>query len=424
MRESEMTTLNDATKLSFVAELTTRYGNTVTNKQVEDLRNEYGISPPYWFFREFAQKESRGKYIIVNAENAGNNYAPPASDVAVWEDDGGAPVSEVAMAPADIIPLTRRSTPAAIRFDPNVVSEYEYAIVPDRDRSYVPFGDFKDVESIIKSCQFFPVFISGLSGNGKTFMVEQACSRAKRPMVRVQMSRETDEDDLIGGFRLIDGETRFMKGPVLRAMELGAVLLIDEADRADPGKVMCLQGVLEGKPYYVKKTGEVVKPEMGFNIIVTANTKGKGSDDGRYVAATILDDAWLERFPITIEQHFPSDAVEKKILRSHGLDDDFITHLVAWSAVIRKTFMEGAIDELISTRRLVHIAKTYALFSNRMRAIELCINRFDEETKTAFLELYAKVDPTVVPETPVEIDAELDALADSLALDSSDSASS
>ena len=394
-----MTTVNETTKQSFVASLVNRHGNVVTNKEVSDLADECGLGAPYWFFREFAEKESRGKYSIINIDSA-------------------KPASEVALA-AEIVPLTRRSAPEAIKFDPNAVSEYEYAVVPDRDRSYVPFGDFKDVESIIKSCQFFPVFISGLSGNGKTFMVEQACSRAKRPMVRVQMSRETDEDDLIGGFRLIDGETRFMKGPVLRAMELGAVLLIYEADRADPGKVMCLQGVLEGKPYYVKKTGEVVKPEMGFNVVVTANTKGKGSDDGRYVAATILDDAWLERFPITIEQNFPSDAVEKKILRGHELDDEFITHLVAWSAVIRKTFMEGAIDELISTRRLVHIAKTYALFSDRMKAIELCINRFDEETKSAFLELYAKVDPTVAPETPV--DEELEAIAEEFNADSSSS---
>jgi len=404
MRESEMNTLTDATKLSFVAELTNRCGNIVTNKDVNDLAADINMEPPYWFFREFTEKESRGKYRVISAADGHVGLTVP--------------VTEVALA-AEIVPLTRRSAPGSVKFDPNVVSEYEYAVVPDRDQSYVPFGDFKDVESIIKSCQFFPVFISGLSGNGKTFMVEQACSRAKRPMIRVQMSRETDEDDLIGGFRLVDGETKFMKGPVLRAMELGAVLLIDEADRADPGKVMCIQGVLEGKPYYVKKTGEVVKPEVGFNIIVTANTKGKGSDDGRYVAATILDDAWLERFPITIEQHFPSDAVEKRILRGHGLDADFIHHLVAWSAIIRKTFMEGAIDELISTRRLVHIAKTYALFSDRMRAIELCINRFDEETKLAFLELYAKVDPTVAPETPVEVDAELDAIADSLALDSS-----
>jgi len=403
-----MTTINESTKANFVSDLLNRHGNIVTNKQVEDLRNEYGISPPWWFFREYAVKESRGKYAVNPSE-------------ALLMNNGATPATEVDMAAAQIVPLTRRSAPEAVKFDPNAVSEYEYAVVPDRDRSYVPFGDFKDVESIIKSCQFFPVFISGLSGNGKTFMVEQACSRAKRPMVRVQMSRETDEDDLIGGFRLIDGETRFMKGPILRAMELGAVLLIDEADRADPGKVMCLQGVLEGKPYYVKKTGEVVKPETGFNVIVTANTKGKGSDDGRYVAATILDDAWLERFPITIEQNFPSDAVEKKILRGHGLDEDFITHLVAWSAVIRKTFMEGAIDELVSTRRLVHIAKTYALFNNRMRAIELCINRFDEETKLAFLELYAKVDPTVVPETPVDEEAVEQEMYNPLRPDSSSS---
>jgi MoxR-like ATPase len=256
---------------------------------------------------------------------------------------------------------------------------------------------------------FFPVFISGHSGNGKTFMVEQVCAKVKRPMIRVQMSRETDEDDLIGGFRLIDGETKFMKGPVLRAMELGALLLIDEADRADPGKAMCLQGILEGKPYYMKKTGEIVHATHGFNVIVTANTKGRGSDDGRYVAATMLDDAWLERFPITIEQEYPTAAIEKRILTNYLSDDTiteddkaFIEHLVVWSEIIRKTFTEGAIDELISTRRLVHIAHTFRMIGDRMKAIRLCINRFDEETKTAFLDLYAKVDPTINPvtETP------------------------
>ena len=393
-------------KRTFLETLQSKFGNNTINR--DELKEFLVAHPelkwPSWLTADKDLRAGRGEFTIPY-HWLGDDYQ-----------------SSSTMEKVDLPEISQDSIKGVVVN--TTESDYEISFIPEVDSQYVAWGNHKTVESVIKSKLFYPVFVTGLSGNGKTFMVEQACSRAKRPMVRVQMSRETDEDDLIGGFRLIDGETRFMKGPILRAMELGAVLLIDEADRADPGKVMCIQGVLEGKPYYVKKTGEVVKPEVGFNIIVTANTKGKGSDDGRYVAATILDDAWLERFPITIEQHFPSDAVEKKILRSHGLDEDFITHLVAWSAVIRKTFMEGAIDELISTRRLVHIAKTYALFSDRMRAIELCINRFDEETKMAFLELYAKVDPTVVPETPVESDAELDALADSLALDSSDSASS
>ena len=341
-------------------------------------------------------------------------YKLPANESAAAPTITAAPdVEHVAMA-ADIVPI-RKDTPVNKTFNPNAVSEHEYAQVPAKDKNYVAFGEFKMIEKIISSGQFFPVFISGHSGNGKTFMVEQACSKAKRAMIRVQMSRETDEDDLIGGFRLIEGETKFMKGPVLRAMEIGALLLIDEADRADPGKAMCLQGILEGKPYYMKKTGEIIKPAAGFNIIVTANTKGRGSDDGRYVAATMLDDAWLERFPITIEQEYPSPQIEKKILTNYLNDgtmteDDksFIEHLTVWSDIIRKTFTEGAIDELISTRRLVHIAQTFRMIGERQKAIRLCINRFDEETKTAFLDLYTKVDPTINPvtETPAENTAE------------------
>ena len=315
--------------------------------------------------------------------------------------------TSVAAMAADIGPI-RKAQPVATKFDPNAVSEHDYAAVPEKDKNYVPFGEFKMIEKIIASGKFFPVFISGHSGNGKTFMVEQACSKAKRAMIRVQMSRETDEDDLIGGFRLINGETKFMKGPVLRAMELGALLLIDEADRADPGKAMCLQGILEGKSYYVKKTGEIVKPAAGFNVMVTANTKGRGSEDGRYVAATMLDDAWLERFPITVEQEYPTVQIEKKILVNYlgkdlpYADVSFIDHLTVWSEIIRKTFADGAIDELISTRRLVHIAQTYLMLGDRMKAIKFCINRFDEETKTAFLDLYSKVDPTInpIPATP------------------------
>jgi hypothetical protein len=292
-----------------------------------------------------------------------------------------------------------------VSFNPNADSTFSHAEVPVKDPHFVPFGEFKDVSEIVKSGQFFPLFISGMSGNGKTFMVEQACARNKRPMVRVQMSPETDEDDLIGGFRLVNGETKFMKGPVLRAMEEGALLLIDEADRANPGKIMCLQGVLEGKQYYVKKTGEIVTPAPGFNVIVTANTKGKGSDDGRYVAATVLDDAWLERFPITIEQQYPSKAIERRILTSVMTDGNakdlkdedklFIESLTDWSEMIRKTFDENGIEDVISTRRLVHIIKTYRIFNDRMRAIDLCTNRFDIETKTSLRQLYTKIDATV-----------------------------
>lgn len=301
---------------------------------------------------------------------------------------------------AQVIPMNK--------FNPNTQSEYDHVNIPAVDKHFVPFGDFDIISKVIKSNEFFPIFISGLSGNGKTFTPEQICARNKRAMVRVQMSRETDEDDLIGGFRLINGETKFMKGPVLRAMETGSILLIDEADRSDPGKVMCIQGILEGKPYYVKKTGEVVQPRPGFNVIVTANTKGKGSDDGRYVAAGILDDAWLERFPITIEQKYPNASIETKILKGYLCENGvcseentkFVAHLIDWANIVRKTFEENAIDEVISTRRLVHIIRTFKIFNDRMEAINLCINRFDTETKNAFLDLYAKVDPTVAPVTP------------------------
>ena len=391
-----------ANQLKFLEAATLRFGDqaVVPARDLVDFAkaNKFSNADHGWIFKP-EYRAGRALYKLPVNESTPTSQAPA--------------VEHVAMA-ADIVPI-RKDTPVNKTFNPNAVSEHEYAQVPAKDKNYVAFGEFKMIEKIISSGKFFPVFISGHSGNGKTFMVEQACSKAKRAMIRVQMSRETDEDDLIGGFRLIEGETKFMKGPVLRAMELGAVLLIDEADRADPGKAMCLQGILEGKPYYMKKTGEIIKPAEGFNIIVTANTKGRGSDDGRYVAATMLDDAWLERFPITIEQEYPTPVIEKKILTNYLNDgtmteDDksFIEHLTVWSDIIRKTFTEGAIDELISTRRLVHIAQTFRMIGDRQKAIRLCINRFDEETKTAFLDLYTKVDPTINPvtETPAATTAE------------------
>ena len=270
------------------------------------------------------------------------------------------------------------------------------------DATFVPWGPYTDIMKIIKSGMFYPTYISGLSGNGKTFMVEQACAKLKKEFIRVQINPETDEDDLIGGFRLINGETVFAKGPVLKAMENGAILLLDEIDRAT-NKIMCLQGILEGKPVLVKKTGEVVKPSPGFNVIATANTLGKGSEDGRFTAASIIDDAFLERFTVTVAQKFPSLSIEKKIVLRHmdkydANDEDFADKLVQWADVIRKTFYDDGVDELISTRRLCHIVQTFSIFNNRMKAIDMCISRFDEDTKDAFLDLYTKVDEGVLGE--------------------------
>jgi MoxR-like ATPase len=271
--------------------------------------------------------------------------------------------------------------------------------VPDFDETFVPWGNFTEIVKVLKSRMFYPTYVSGLSGNGKTFQIEQACAKLNREYVRVQISPETDEDDLIGGFRLIKGETVFQKGPVIKAMEAGAVLMIDEIDRGT-NKIMCLQGVLEGKPVLIKKTGEVIEPKEGFNIIATANTKGKGSDDGRYSGAQIIDDAFLERFTITLEQTFPTVATEEKIVMKHMkkfevMDEEFAKLLVGWADAIRKTFYDDGIDEVISTRRLCHIVQTFSIFNKRDKAIALCVNRFDEDTKVAFIDLYEKVDATI-----------------------------
>ena len=279
---------------------------------------------------------------------------------------------------------------------PNVLMN-DVTVIPEVVKEYVPFGHFTDLKSIISSRLFFPVFITGLSGNGKTMMVEQICAKLKRECYRVNVTIETDEDDLIGSNTLVDGNIVFREGPVLKAMRKGAVLLIDEIDLAS-NKIMCLQSILEGKGYLNKKTGEYVSPEDGFTIIATANTKGKGSDDGRFIGTNVLNEAFLERFSITMEQEYPSNAIEKKILikEFEKLDvtnyGDYAENLVTWADVIRKSFYEGAIDELISTRRLVHIAQAYKMFDNKMKAIEMCVARFDSETKATFLDLYTKVD--------------------------------
>ena len=322
-----------------------------------------------------------------------------------------------------IVPLQREATPAVVASSPREAAQMQSIVNEEKtfattDKTFVPWGNYHDIVKIIKSGMFYPTYISGLSGNGKTFMVEQACAKLGKEFIRVQINPETDEDDLLGGFRLINGETVFAKGPVLKAMENGAILLLDEIDRAT-NKIMCLQGILEGKPVLVKKTGEVIKPADGFNVIATANTKGKGSDDGRFTAASIIDEAFLERFTVSVDQKFPSINIEKKILIKHMekyipsnatvatedfTADELAQNLVTWADVIRRTFYDDGIDEVISTRRLCHIIQTYAIFGKVDKAIDLCISRFDEDTKAAFLDLYTKVvaeDPAIMgaPET-------------------------
>ena len=272
-------------------------------------------------------------------------------------------------------------------------------LVPEQDNTFVKFGPFNDLKNIIKSKQFYPTFITGLSGNGKTFGVEQVCAQLKRELIRVNITIETDEDDLIGGFRLIDGNTVWHNGPVIEALERGAILLLDEIDLAS-NKILCLQPVLEGKGIFLKKTGKFVQPATGFNVIATANTKGKGSDDGKFIGTNVLNEAFLERFPVTFEQEYPHSATENKILlgiaNNLGVkDSEFCKKLTDWADIIRKTFYDGGIDEVISTRRLVHIIRAYSIWNDKLKSIKVCLNRFDDETKQSFLELYDKVDADV-----------------------------
>ena len=277
-------------------------------------------------------------------------------------------------------------------------------LIPEKDDTFVSFGNFTDIKKVIQSRHFYPTFITGLSGNGKTFGVEQACAQLEREIIRVNITIETDEDDLIGGFRLVDGETVWHNGPVVEAMERGAILLLDEIDLAS-NKIMCLQSILEGNGVFLKKIGKKIQPASGFNVIATANTKGKGSDDGRFIGTNVLNEAFLERFPITFEQAYPTVGIETKILTKVaeslnipmvGEHVDFIKHLTDWADIIRKTFNDGGVDEVISTRRLVHIIKAYSIFGKKDKAIKICLNRFDDETKETFVELYDKIDAEFV----------------------------
>lgn len=349
---------------------------------------------PYFILRE--RKVARNTFNIV-----------PKNGVAVTP--AAAPqqsVSAVAMAPvAQVVNLASRRAQ-------NVTESF----VPQKNGTYVPFGFYNDLKNIISSRIFYPIYITGLSGNGKTMMIEQVCAALKRELVRVNITKRTDESDLIGSYELIDGSTVRREGPVLTAMRRGAVLLLDECDLGTED-ILCLQPILEGKPYFDKKTGEVVHPAAGFTVLATANTKGKGSDDGRFIGTNILNEAFLERFAVTVEQDYPPAATERKILEKNfvelGISDGvFIERLITWAEVIRKSYADGAVDEIISTRRLVHISKAFSIFKNRLKAIEMCLNRFDTDTKTAFLDLYTKVDADATAPAATKNDVQVEAIND------------
>ena len=360
-----------------------------TRRQIIDTATELGLGFPAWLVNGRKDlKVDRGVYNLT----------------AMFGGQAVAPVAQPTIPAAQPIEVVETKNPEFV-----VQAKLQVEVdnlVPNKDETFVPFGFYKDLKKVLQGNLFYPIFISGLSGNGKTTMVEQVCANLKREAIRVNISIETDEDDLIGGNTLVDGNVVYREGPVLTAMKRGAILILDEIDRGS-NKMMCLQAILEGKPYFNKKTGETVSPAPGFNIVATANTKGRGSDDGKFISANILDEAFLERFAITVEQDYPTMATEKKIVlrkmdRANIQDDDFATHLVTWSDVIRKTYYEGAIDELISTRRLEHIVNAFAVFGDKQKAVQLCVNRFDEDTKEAFIDLYAKVDPSVELEESTE----------------------
>jgi len=342
-------------------------GAIITKAQKAEAAEKAGVPFPTWFGKDYTVG-----YNAYKLPSEGGSVVAPAA------------VTEDASAVVNLVATNMN--------DQN--------LVPSKFEGFVSWGNFSLIEKVVKSGMFYPMFITGLSGNGKTLMVEQVCAKLKKELIRVNITIETDEDDLLGGFRLVNGETKFMPGPVIEAMERGCTLLLDECDLGS-NKLLCLQPVLEGKGVYLKKINKWVTPKDGFNVIATANTKGKGSDDGRFIGTNILNEAFLERFAVTMEQPYASAAIEKKIvlgsMQKYGaVDEEFATNLVTWAEVIRKTFFDGGVDEVISTRRLDHIVKAFAIFGDKMQSIELCVARFDEDTKVSFIDLYTKIDAGVL----------------------------
>lgn len=361
---------------------------TITRQEILMICEKYNLSRPVWLTKDESRRVGRGMYSLNDGvADVKPSKSAPKADIA-----SAVPVAQVSeVANASDMQMALQGSSEAI------------SLVPSKASGYVPFGHFADVRMIIKSGKFYPTYVTGLSGNGKTMMIEQIAAQEGRELVRANITKETDEDDLIGGFRLIDGKTVWQNGPVIVAMERGAILLLDEVDLGD-AKLMCLQPVLEGKPIYLKKINRVIHPAPGFNILATANTKGKGSDDGRFIGTNVMNEAFLERFSITFEQEYPPLKTEMKILNNvlnaSGIQDkDFAEKLVTWADMIRKAFYDGAVSDIISTRRLVHICEAFSIFGqDREKAIRLCLNRFDVDTKNGFFDLYAKLDATVGPQ--------------------------
>ena len=357
---------DESQRAKLIKEIIDKYGAVVSKEKILEYTEGVNLPNPH--------------FLLSNREiKSGKNY-----NLAMFTGQSVAALDVASVNIAPVVQLRQKK----------LITEVDN-LVPEKNKEYVPFGFFKQLEKIVKAKVFYPVFITGLSGNGKTTMVEQVCAKLNRECIRVNISIETDEDDLIGGGTLIDGNITYREGPVIIAMRRGAVLLIDEIDRGS-NKLMCLQSILEGKPFFNKKNGDVIRPVEGFTVIATANTKGQGTEDGKFIAAQILDEAFLERFPITVEQEYPSPTIEKKIVMNKMetlgvVNEEFADKLITWAEIIRKTFDEGGVDEIISTRRLLHIVQAYSIFDSQETAIQYCINRFDTDTKTAFLDLYKKM---------------------------------
>jgi|TARA_Y100000310_G_scaffold171037_1_gene171174 hypothetical protein len=353
----------------------------INRESIHKVLDAYdGLKFPSWLVSKELRTNERGAYHVPSLDGK-------------FEKDVDSNVNQLSVKKTEVITAVAMA-PKAIE-----VLEEQDSYVPEKFEGYVPWGNFNMIRDVIKSRIFYPIFITGMSGNGKTLMAKEVCAKLKREFVRANITIETDEDDLLGGFRLLNGETVWHDGPVVMAMKRGAILLLDEIDLAS-NKIMALQPILEGSSIYLKKIGKWVHPAPGFNVIATANTKGQGSDDGRFIGTNVMNESFLERFPVTIEQTYPTNKIEEKILvnelgKQDKVDEPFVKNLVKWADVIRKTFMDGGVDEIISTRRLVHIIGAFCIFDNKMKAIEMCVSRFDTETKDSFLDLYTKVDAGV-----------------------------
>jgi len=374
-KESYIMNLSPRKKL-FVETATEMFGTgaILTNAEVKEASAKAGVPKAGWF-----KKSCKIGY---------NQFKLPSENV-----------------PTPVVPTTEASDSVSTV---NLVATNmeKQDLVPDLFDGFVPWGNFSLIEKVVKSGMFYPIFVTGLSGNGKTLMIEQIHAKLKKELIRINITIETDEDDLLGGFRLVNGETKFVPGPVIEAMERGCTLLLDECDLGS-NKLLALQPVLEGKGVFLKKINKWISAKDGFNVMATANTKGKGSEDGRFIGTNILNEAFLERFAVTMEQPYAAVATETKIITlamgKYGVDDaEFAKNLVTWADVIRKTFYDGGVDEVISTRRLDHIVKAFAIFGDKMQAIELCVARFDDDTKASFMDLYTKIDAGISVEEEEE----------------------